>query len=145
MLIIDAESLRDAARAASLEWIDTNGLGGWASSSICFANTRRYHGMLVSASRTSAERQVIVSKLDETLNGVELSTNFFHGVVHPRGFEQLTRFERGAFPVWQFQTGRARLRKTIVCPRGENTTIIRYEIFNDPAELRLRPFLAGRD
>ncbi|HEY6843182.1 MAG TPA: glycogen debranching enzyme N-terminal domain-containing protein, partial [Thermoanaerobaculia bacterium] len=141
MLIIDREALRDLGRSASLEWIDVNGLGGWASSSISFANTRRYHGMLVTASRSRADRQVIVSKLDETLNGVELSTNFFPGVVHPRGFEELTGFERGAFPVWQF----GRLRKTVVCPHGENTTIIRYEIFNDSAELRLRPFLAGRD
>ena len=145
MLIVEAEALRDPARATSLEWIETNGLGGWASSSICFANTRRYHGMLVTASRTGAERTVVVSKLDETLNGVELATNFYPGVVHPRGFEHLTRFERGAFPVWEFAIGRARLRKTLVCPRGENTTIIRYEIFDDSAELRLRPFLAGRD
>src|SRR5579884_3457051 len=123
MLILDSESLRDLGRSASLEWIDTNGLGGWASSSISFANTRRYHGMLVTASRSSAERQVIVSKVDETLNGVELSTNFFPGVVHPRGFEHLVGFERGALPVWGFSVGGARLRKTVVCPRGENTTI----------------------
>src|SRR5581483_12278037 len=99
MLTLTAESLRDLERATALEWIETNGLGGWASSSISFANTRRYHGMLITASRASADRQVIVSKLDETLNGVELSTNFFPGVVHPRGFEHLTRFERGVFPV----------------------------------------------
>lgn len=145
MLTFDAETLRNLGRSAWLEWIDTNGLGGWASSSISFANTRRYHGMLVTASRTSAERQVIVAKLDETLNGVELSTNFYPNAVHPRGFELMTRFERGIFPAWEFTVGRPRLRKTVVCPRGENTTIIKYDIFNDSAELRLRPFLAGRD
>src|SRR5207245_4165516 len=76
----------------------------------------------------------------------ELACNCFPpGVVHPQGFQLLSRFERGALPVWEFQIGSAVLRKTIVCPRGENSTIIRYEIFHDPVELRLRPLLAGRD
>ena len=146
MISIAADSLRDFERASSLEWLETNGLGGWSSSSLCFANTRRYHGMLVTASRTRAERMVVVAKLDETISGIELSSNRYTGAIHPRGFELLTRFDRGAFPVWEYSIGRARLRKTIGCPRGENTTIMRYELFDsDPVELRLRPFLAGRD
>jgi len=147
MLTIAGEVLRDFARATSLEFLDTNGLGGWSSSSLCFASTRRYHGMLVTASRTRAERTVVVAKLDETINGVELSSNRYVGAIHPRGFEFLTRFDRGVFPVWEYAIGRARLRKTIGCPRGENTTIIRYELLDtiDAVELRLRPFLAGRD
>ncbi len=145
MLIIPAESLHDFERAAALEWIETNGLGGWSSSSVPFANTRRYHGMLVTASRSRPERTVVVAKLDETINGTELGCNCYLGAIHPRGFQLLSRFERGAFPVWEYEIGRLRLRKTVGCPRGENSTIIRYEIFNEPAELRLRPFLAGRD
>jgi predicted glycogen debranching enzyme len=147
MLTIAAESLRDFDRASALEFLETNGLGGWSSSSLCFANTRRYHGMLVTASRTRAERTVVVAKLDETVNGVELGCNRYVGAIHPRGFELLSRFDRGAFPVWEYAIGQARLRKTIGCPRGENTTIIRYELLDaaDAVELRLRPFLAGRD
>ncbi len=147
MITIGAEALHDFERATSLEFLETNGLGGWASSSLCFANTRRYHGMLVTASRTRPERTVVVAKLDETVNGIEFSSNRYVGAIHPRGFEFLTRFDRGVFPVWEYRVGRARLRKTIACPRGENTTIIRYELLDtiDSAELRLRPFLAGRD
>jgi len=145
MLTIPAEVLRDFERASSLEWLETNGLGGWASSSVPFTNTRRYHGMLVTASRSRPERTVVVSKLDETINGTELSCSCYPGVIHPRGFQLLSRFERGVFPVWEYEIGRIRLRKTVVCPRGENTTIIRYEVFNAAIELRLRPFLAGRD
>jgi predicted glycogen debranching enzyme len=147
MLTIPAEALRDFERASSLEFLDTNGVGGWASSSLSFANTRRYHGMLVTASRTRAERMVVVAKLDETINGIELGSNRYAGAIHPRGFEHLTRFDRGIFPVWDFAIGSMRLRKTIGCPRAENTTIIRYELLDSvaPVELRLRPFLAGRD
>ena len=65
MLTVPAAALHDFERATSLEWLDTNGLGGWSSSSVCFANTRRYHGMLVTASRSRAERTVVVAKLDE--------------------------------------------------------------------------------
>jgi predicted glycogen debranching enzyme len=144
MLTIAGDALRDFERATALEWIETNGLGGWASSTVCFANTRRYHGILVTASRTSAERTVVVAKLDETINGVELGCNRYVGAIHPRGFEFLVRFDRGAFPVWEYVVQGARLRKTIVCPRGENTTFVRYEA-SEPIELRLRPFLAGRD
>jgi predicted glycogen debranching enzyme len=147
MLTIPAAPLHDFERATSLEWLDTNGLGGWSSSSVCFANTRRYHGMLVAASRGRAERTVVVAKLDETVSGVELACNRYVGAIHPRGFELLQRFDRGIFPVWEYIVGGVRLRKTIGCPRGENTTIVRYELLDssDSIELRLRPFLAGRD
>ena len=43
--------LRDFDHAASREWIETNGLGGWCSSTISGAHTRRYHGLLVIATR----------------------------------------------------------------------------------------------
>ncbi|HEY8130450.1 MAG TPA: glycogen debranching enzyme N-terminal domain-containing protein, partial [Thermoanaerobaculia bacterium] len=145
MLTIPADVLRDFDRAASLEWLETNGLGGWASSSVPFTNTRRYHGLLVTASRSRPERIVVVSKLDEMIDGTELGCNCYPGAIHPRGFQLMSRFERGVFPVWEYEIGRIRLRKTVVCPRGENTTIIRYEVFNEAVELWLRLFLAGRD
>ncbi len=147
MLTFSAETLRDFERATALEWLETNGLGGWAGASLCFTSTRRYHGMLVTASRTRAERTVVVAKLDETAAGVELGCNRYPGVIHPRGFEHLLRFDRGVFPVWEYAVPGGRLRKTVVCPNGENTTIVRYELLDAraPIELRLRPFLAGRD
>ena len=132
-------------RAAALEWIETNGLGGWASSTVGGASTRRYHGMLVAAMPTG--RRVLVAKLDETIDGVDLATNFFPGAVHPRGFEHIAAFERGVFPVWEYDANGVRLRKTVVAPRGENTTIVLYEVLAAPApfELRLTPFFADRD
>ena len=132
-------------RAAALEWIETNGLGGWASSTVCGASTRRYHGMLVAATETG--RRVLVAKLDERANGVDLSTNRFPGAIHPRGFEHIVSFERGVFPVWEYEADGVRLRKTVVAPRGENATIVLYEVLAAPApfELRLTPFFADRD
>src|SRR5216684_280275 len=147
MITFGPDVLLDFERASRLEWLETNGLGGWASSSITFANTRRYHGMLVAALPGRTERTVLVSKFDETVAGVDLAANRFPGCIHPRGFEHLLSFRRGLFPVWEYVTGGITLRKTIVAPHGRNVTIILYEVLDcaSPFELRLSPFLAGRD
>jgi glycogen debranching enzyme len=147
MIALGPDVLHDFERASQLEWIETNGLGGWAGSSVTFANTRRYHGMLVAALPRKTERTVLVSKLDETVNGVDLGANRFRDVIHPRGFEHLVSFRRDVFPVWEYAAGGVNLRKTVVTPRGENLTIILYEVLHcaAPFELRLSPFVAGRD
>jgi len=147
MIALGSDVLHDFERASQLEWIETNGLGGWAGSSVTFANTRRYHGMLVAALPGRTERTVLVSKLDETVNGVDLGTNRFPDAIHPRGFERLVSFRRDVFPVWEYAAGGVKLRKTVVAPSGENLTIVLYEVLDCAAafELRLSPFLAGRD
>jgi predicted glycogen debranching enzyme len=147
MTAIGPDVLHDFERASQLEWIETNGLGGWAGSSITFANTRRYHGMLVAALPGRTERTVLVSKLDETINGVDLGTNRFPDVIHPRGFERLMSFRRDVFPVWEYVAGGVKLRKTVVAPCGENLTIVLYEVLDcaKAFEFRLSPFVAGRD
>ena len=48
------------------EWILTNGIGGFCSSSVIGANTRRYHGLLVAPLLPPAQRHLLISKLDET-------------------------------------------------------------------------------
>jgi len=147
MITFDADVLHDFERASQLEWLETNGLGGWSSSSVIFANTRRYHGMLVAALPGRTERTVLVAKFDESVNGVDLAANRFPGCIHPRGFEQLVSFRRGLFPVWEYVTGGITLRKTVVTPHGRNVTILLYEVIDcaSPFPLRLAPFLAGRD
>ena len=47
------------------EWIITNGLGGFASSTIIGINTRKYHGLLVAPLTPPARRHLILSKLDK--------------------------------------------------------------------------------
>ena len=49
------------------EWIITNGIGGYASSTILGANTRKYHGLLVAPFSAPARRYLILSKLDESI------------------------------------------------------------------------------
>jgi len=147
MIEFGPDVLHDFERASELEWLETNGLGGWASSSITFANTRRYHGMLVAAEPGRTERTVLVAKLDETIDGVDLAANRFPGAIHPRGFEHLLSFRRDLFPVWEYAVGGVTLRKTVIAIHGRNVTIVLYDVIDCDSrfELRLAPFLAGRD
>src|ERR1044071_4736668 len=133
------------------EWLETNGIGGYASSTACGMNTRRYHGLLVAATKPPVGRMVLLSKLDERVRtgGAwhDLATNQFPGAVHPRGADHLVSFDRAIFPVSEFVAGDVRLRKTVVAIHGENTTVILYELLESPSDvvLELRPFIAGRD
>ena len=133
------------------EWLETNGLGGWASSSIIGCNTRRYHGLLVAATKPPTERMVLLSKLDETvvLNNkrFELGTNVYAGdVIHPRGCQHLVSFSKGLFPEWLYQIDGLLLKKTITMLHGENTTLILYEIMEGKENVRLEflPLIAAR-
>lgn len=137
--------------ASRREWLETNGLGGWASSTISGAHSRRYHGLLVAATHPPVGRMVLLSKLDECIrvqgSRFELGTNRYPGAVHPRGYEHLISFEKELFPVFEYEAGGVRLRKTIVAVNGENTTLVLYEVLKSPATftLELQPFIAPRD
>ena len=145
------EITADLSRALTREWLETNGLGGWASSTIAGAHTRRYHGLLVVATRPPVGRVVLLSRLEEKLllehETIDLSCNLFPGAVHPQGHCFLHSFALDPFPVFTYAAGEVRLRKHIAMVAGEATTLIVYELQRAPAPvtLELRPFFAGRD
>jgi glycogen debranching enzyme len=149
MIEINREITQDFERARGLEWLDTNGLGGWAGTTVAGAHSRRHHGLLVAAAQE--RRTVLLSRLDETLHvegeSFELSCNQFPGAVAPRGYEHLTAFRKDLFPTFDFEAGGVRLRKTVAAVDGENTTLVLYEVAEAPGPfiLSLRPFLAARD
>lgn len=136
--------------ALQLEWIETNGAGGWASSTIVGANTRREHGYLVAATPSPLSRRVLLSKLDETIDiggeRVDLGCNRFPGAVHPRGDRFLESFERDLFPLFEFRAAGVVLKKTVAAINGENTTVVSYEVVAAPSSfvLELRPLVASR-
>ena len=61
----------------SKEWIITNGIGGFCSSTIIGANTRRYHGLLIAALEPPAKRHLLISKLDESIEIEETKYNLY--------------------------------------------------------------------
>lgn len=151
MIQIDRDITQDFERASGLEWLETNGLGGWAGTTVAGVHSRRSHGLLVAATQPPGRRTVLLSRLDETLHmegeSFELSCNQFPGVVIPRGYEYLASFRKDLFPVFEFEAGGVKLRKTVAAVDGENTTLVLYEVLEAPGPfiLSLRPFLAARD
>jgi predicted glycogen debranching enzyme len=104
MIQFKRETCRDVDAALQREWLETNGLGGFASSTIIGLNTRRYHGLLVAATKAPVGRLVLLSKLEETLliegKRFDLSANRYPGVIHPQGFHYLKQFRLDPFPVY---------------------------------------------
>ena len=142
--------LRDLSRASLREWLHTDGLGGYASSTVVGLNTRRYHGLLVAATRPPVGRQMLLSKLDETLSvggrRYELATNAYPGAVHPRGFEWAASFELDPLPTLAWEVEGGTLSRTVCRIHDEPITAVayRYEGEGSPV-LELRPLLAYRD
>jgi len=135
------------------EWLETNGIGGFASGSVNGSNTRRYHGLLVAATKPPVGRFVLLSKLEETLicdgRTFELGTNRYPGVIHPQGFRYLKQFRLDPFPVFTFQVEEVEIEKRVFMVQGENTTVLEYDISEirgaSDVQLELRPLIAFRD
>ncbi len=145
----------DLDAALQREWLETNGLGGFASSTIVGLNTRRYHGLLVAATKPPVGRLVLLSKVEETLfidgQGFELSANRYPGVVHPQGFRYLKQFRLDPFPVFTYEIEGIEIEKTVFMIHGENSTAVHYELQKNnhpesPKNLRLeiRPLIERR-
>lgn len=146
----DKTSLCDFKEAIRHEWLETNGLGGWASSSIIGCNTRRYHGLLIAAVPTHVERMALVSKLEETIivnnEQFDLGTNNYGGVIHPDGNQHQVSFTKDFFPQFVYDVGGVVLKKTIGMVHGENTTLIVYTVLDARQAfiLELLPLLSVR-
>jgi predicted glycogen debranching enzyme len=146
----------DLASALSREWLETNGIGGFASSTIVGLNTRRYHGLLVAATKPPVGRYLLLSKFEETLfiegHAIDLSANRYPGVVHPEGFRYLKQFRLDPFPVFTYEIEGLEIEKSVFMIQGENATIVQYQLTKNnhpesPKSLRLevRPLIAFRD
>lgn len=153
MISFDRRTCNDLAACAVREWIESNGIGGYGSSSICGLNTRRYHGLLVAATNPPVGRMVLLSKIEETfiLDGqqYDLSTNRYPGTVHPNGYMFLKEFRLDPYPIFTFEVEGVEIEKRVFLVNGENTTVVGYHFRGLPSEktceFELRPLIAFRD
>ncbi len=141
----------DYNKGKEKEWLITNGLGGYASSTLIGANTRKYHGLLIASMSPPVKRRVLLSSLDEELivegNEHSLSVHKYPDVIHPHGNEYIESTTIEPFPVFRYRAGSMMIKKSIMMPYGENTTIVRYDI-NNPEEkkgiFRIFPLVNNR-
>ena len=132
------------------EWIITNGIGGYSSSSIIGANTRKYHGLLVAALTPPARRFLILAKLDESIEVRGKKYNLYTNIGKEyisKGFEYQESFEKDYVPTFKYKIGKIEIEKTICMEHGKNTVGIYYKIKNgaSKAKLTLAPVINFRD
>ena len=132
------------------EWIITNGIGGYASSTIIGANTRRYHGLLVAPLNPPARRTLILSKLDESVEIEEKKYNLFTNVGKQYisdGYKYIESFTKDILPIFKYQVGDISISKIICMVHEKNIVQVFYKIKNgkSKSKLTLAPILNLRD
>ncbi|HEX7045176.1 MAG TPA: amylo-alpha-1,6-glucosidase [Burkholderiales bacterium] len=143
----------DAQELLGREWLVTNGLGGYASSTLACLDTRSYHGLLTAALPAPLGRTLLLKQLSERLyadRGREvLLTEGAVGAEPPdaEGLQPLAEFRmEWGLPVWRFDAGAARLEKRVLMPHQQNTVYCLYRLLESsaPAQLMLRPWVHFR-
>ncbi len=138
-IILNKDICHDLSKSVEKEWLETNGIGGYASSTIIGANTRRYHGLLMAATRPPLGRTLLLSKLEEFLciEGKEfpLSTNLYPHAIYPEGYKNLVQFGLTPFPTFDYSINGIRVKKTVIMVHGENTTVILYQVKHEGKQL----------
>jgi predicted glycogen debranching enzyme len=137
------------------EWLEPDGLGGFASGTATGIRTRRYHALLLAATTPPTGRVVLVNGFDawvETANGIVALTSqrYQPGVVHPDGAQRVSAFTTDPWPRWTFSLGGdLSLEQSIVVQHGAPLVAISWQLTSraagSPARLFVRPFLSGRD
>jgi len=135
------------------EWLETDGLGGFASGTISGRRTRRYHALLLSAVAAENARYVLV-------NGVEVqvqsaagtsalsSQRFLPNVIHPHGDRLIQTFQTDPWPTWDFllEDG-TRIRQEFFVPQGFSAVVLKWSLLapvKTPVTLSLRLLMSGR-
>ncbi len=132
------------------EWLITNGIGGYSSSTIFGINTRKYHGLLVAPLTPPARRHLILSKLDESIvvdnRKYDLYSNMCKDFIAP-GYKYLENFEKDYIPIFTYKVNDIIIKKFICMQYGKNTVCVLYKIYNpgNQAKLTITPVVNFRD
>jgi len=151
-ITLDSHALSDFDKALKTEWLITNGLGGYASSTVLGINTRKYHGLLIAALNPPIDRCVLLTKLDEEIRiGDEthlLGSNEFKWGIQPEGYRYQSSFSLNPLPTYIYElSGGFRLQKTLFMPCGRNATVVVYKALNiteDSVSISVIPLINSR-
>jgi predicted glycogen debranching enzyme len=134
------------------EWLEADGLGGFASGTVSGIRTRRYHALLLAATQPPGGRVVLVNGFDaevKTASGIyALSSQLYPpDILHPDGARRISSFKPDPWPHWIYtlEDG-TKIRHEIFIPRGASLVCLSWRLLGKGhATLSLRPFLSGRD
>ncbi len=153
MIILESDVCGDFSESSTREWLETNGIGGFACGTISGANTRRYHGILTAAADAPLGRVRWVSKIEETLliggRRYDLSSNQYPDTVFPKGYAYIKRFCLDPYPIWTFDVDGIEIERSIFMAHGENTTVSCWKMVSGGKGvgigLEVRPLLSAVD
>jgi predicted glycogen debranching enzyme len=147
----DEDESPDWALLVEREWLVTNGLGGYASGTVCGAATRRYHGLLIAAHPPPLGRVLTLADVMEAIHlgggrCVRLGGEERPDALSLHGARYLTEFRLDVgLPVWTYRVGGRVLEKRLMLPHGRNVVVVAYRLLEgEPVELELRPMVRLR-
>ena len=137
------------------EWLEADGLGGFASGTAAGIRTRRYHALLLVARRPPTDRIVLVNGFDAWVTTpaghFAISSQVYAGagdVVHPDGVSRIESFAADPWPRWVFALpDGTRVSQEILATRDAAAAAVSWSLLSGvgPVSLEVRPFLSGRD
>jgi glycogen debranching enzyme len=127
-----------ASLSDSSEWLEADGLGGFASGTTTGIRTRRYHALLLTATAPPAGRTVLVNGMDVWLNTMRgsfalSSQRYVPEVVYPDGVNRLKEFRlRSPWPCWRFNLWEDFfVEHELFVPRGQSAVILTWRVLGD--------------
>jgi predicted glycogen debranching enzyme len=135
------------------EWLEADGLGGFASGTVAGTRTRRYHALLLPATAPPAGRVVLVNGFDawaQTPAGTFAlsSQRYTPGITHPDGARGIVSFAPDPWPRWRFRLGDGtEIEHEIFACNGRSAVCIGWRVIGTATgvSVSVRPFLSGRD
>lgn len=134
------------------EWLEADGLGGFASGTAGGIRTRRYHAMLIAATTPPTGRVVLVNGFEagiETEAGtIPLSAQrYAPDTVSPENPARIVGFTVSPWPAWQFEAAGTTIEHEIFVASDTAEMVLRWRRLagSGPCRLRVRPLLSGRD
>ena len=128
-------------KALKQDWIITNGLGGYSSSSILGINTRKYHGLLVAPLNPPGNRNLILSKVDESFESGGQEYPIYSNIGKDyisKGYQYLKAFEKEYIPIFTYEVDGAIIKKYICMEHGKNTVCVLYNIKNNEKRTKFK-------
>ena len=137
-------------KALKHDWIVTNGLGGYSSSTILGINTRKYHGLLVAPLNPPENRHLILSKVDESFESGGKEYPIYSNIGKDyisKGYQYLKSFEKEYIPIFTYEVDGAIIKKYICMEYGKNTVCVLYNIKNNEkrTKFKIAPIVNFRD
>src|SRR4051794_34229322 len=130
------------------EWLEPDGLGGFASGTAAGIRTRRYHALLLAAATPPTGRMVLVNRVDAWIDtragSFALSTQRYEpGLLHPDGVTRMTSFTTDPWPTWGFTLPDGTVvEHSVVVPHGQAAVRLSWRVVQpvDGVRLRVRAF-----